>query len=60
MPIAGILADLAHSYSEGQDVFYRVVYTLACVKFKTIAPFFEICDKTGKSIHLLVQSWTFA
>jgi hypothetical protein len=50
MQTAGILPDIQHTYSAAQDVFYRLAYTPACIKFKTIAPFFEICSTTGKTV----------
>ncbi|RLL96102.1 hypothetical protein CFD26_106317 [Aspergillus turcosus] len=50
MLIAGIILKHPHNYSETQDVFYRVAYTPAYLKYKTVSPFFEVCDATGKTM----------
>jgi hypothetical protein len=49
MPVVGLVMDQPHSYSEGLDVFWRIAYTPAYLKYKTTSPFFELCDSTGKT-----------
>jgi hypothetical protein len=50
MPIVGIILNHPHSYSETQDVFYRVAYSPAYLRYKTVSPFFEVSDGSGKTM----------